>query len=213
MYLKSPLKWIQYFTLLRILRHQFCWLKKQWKITFRHHFAIFCLLNHHVFFPHIFPRWPRRQEACVIKATACPGPVDCSPLTVVAKDYQGAVDPDDPDGYRWLFGDWLHEPWGTAIGKMMKHGDRIGIWPIWIGFGKIFTGFSWVFPMVFPMKPCFFSCKVSHPSNENSQGFFGDWILGISSGIHGEYLISLGFETGCPLNMNRKSRNQNSYQY
>ena len=26
-----------------------------------------------------------------IEAGACPGPVDCSPLTVVAKDYKGAV--------------------------------------------------------------------------------------------------------------------------
>lgn len=32
------------------------------------------------------------QEACVIQAGACPGPVDCSPLTVVAKDYKGAVE-------------------------------------------------------------------------------------------------------------------------
>ena len=31
------------------------------------------------------------KEACVIKATPCPGPVDCSPLTVVAKDYKGTL--------------------------------------------------------------------------------------------------------------------------
>ena len=126
---------------------------------------------------HIFPRRPRRQEACVIKATACPGPVDCSPLTVVAKDYKGAVapdDPDDPDGYRWLFGDWLHEPWGTAIGKMMKHGHRIS------GFGRygLVLGRSspetMAFAMFFLWKIVFFPCKVSHPSNEN--GFFGDGI-------------------------------------
>jgi len=32
------------------------------------------------------------KEACVIQAGACPGPVDCSPLTVVAKDYKGLLE-------------------------------------------------------------------------------------------------------------------------
>ena len=93
----------------------------------------------------------------------------------------------------------------------MKHGHRIsafGRYGLVLGRSSPETmGFC----HGFPMKDGFFCCKVSHPSNENSQvfsgmesmkhgatkneEFHGDR-LGISSGIHGEYLISLGFETG-----------------
>lgn len=32
-----------------------------------------------------------RIKACVEKKAACPGPVDCSSITVVAKDYKGML--------------------------------------------------------------------------------------------------------------------------
>ena len=184
MYLKPPLKWI--FCLIKNIKTPILLLKKPMENHIQTPFCHILLVKSPCFFPesHIFPRWPRRQEACVIKATACPGPVDCSPLTVVAKDYKGAVDPDDPDGYRWLFGDWLHEPWGMAIGKMMKHGDRIGIWQIWIGFGKIFTGNHGFFPWFFLWKMGFFLQSVP-PIQWEQPGFFGDWIHGYHRGFMG----------------------------
>jgi len=95
------------------------------------------------------------KEACVIQAGACPGPVDCSPLTVVAKDYKGLLEqPKEPKFKGALCQIFVRaQPYGGS--DKSSNGHRYDSIPI--ANGMINSGMS---------------CQLIHYTHEEHDTFF-----------------------------------------